>query len=99
MRTSLSGDDAQKLNQLKDDAEQSRSAEAGREVKISASAWVRGAVQVAADDKDVADRIAEAAPETRATGHGGRRPGAGRPPGRQRNQQQEETTDDTAHEQ
>ncbi len=43
---------------------------------LSGSGWIRGAVRVALEDDDIAARIADAAPDT---GHGGQRPGAGRP--------------------
>ena len=49
------------------------------EKNVSRSSWVRGAVRVALSDDSIAQRIAEAAPDTRETGHGGRRPGSGRP--------------------
>lgn len=44
--------------------------------RLSGVAWIRGAVRLAAADSELARRIADAAPDT---GHGGRRPGAGRP--------------------
>lgn len=72
MRITLPDDDAQKLAALKAAASEQRS-DIGT---MSSSAWVRGAITVADEDADVAARIAAAAPDA---GHGGRRPGAGRP--------------------
>ncbi len=43
---------------------------------LTRSGWVRGAIRAAAASPDVAAAIAEAADQT---GHGGPRPGAGRP--------------------
>ena len=70
MRIRLPEDEGDKLEEL------TKAARLRTGRAISASAWLRGAVRIAACDEGVADRIADAAPET---GHGGPRPGAGRP--------------------
>lgn len=44
---------------------------------LTRSGWVRGAIRAAAADPEIAQAIAEAGDRTQ---HGGRRPGAGRPP-------------------
>lgn len=45
---------------------------------LSSARWVKAAIRAAEEDASVAGRIAESAP---ASEHGGKRPGAGRPPG------------------
>lgn len=45
---------------------------------LTRSGWVRGAIRAAAASPEVARAITEAGD---TTAHGGRRPGAGRPPG------------------
>lgn len=84
MRISLPDDDARKLGELKKTAERTKGS------RVSRSAWLRGAVRVAGDDEEIARKIADAAPET---GHGGARPGAGRPRGAH---EQEERRDGTS---
>lgn len=54
---------------------------------LTRSGWVRGAIRAAAADPDLARAIAEAGDPT---SHGGRRPGAGRPPGAMQDEQKEE---------
>lgn len=54
---------------------------------VSASAWFRGAVRLAAEDDSVARRIVEHLPET---GRGGARKGAGRPKGSQSGQAEDD---------
>lgn len=44
---------------------------------LTRSGWVRGAIRAAAASPEIAQAIAEAGDRT---GHGGKRPGAGRPP-------------------
>ena len=62
MRITIPDDDAQKLDKLKG--------------PLSGSAWMRGAVNAADEDAEIAQLIYGAAPEMN---HGGARPGAGRP--------------------
>lgn len=71
MRIRLPDGDSDQLDALIADAEARRGKGA-----VSRSAWLQGAIQVAADDEAVAARVADAVPDT---GRGGVRPGAGRP--------------------
>lgn len=70
MRIRLPDDEGEQL------AELANAAAVRRSKALSPSAWVRGAIAVAINDDAIAARIADAAPEA---GHGGPRPGAGRP--------------------
>ncbi|HEX7351612.1 hypothetical protein [Brachybacterium sp.] len=78
MKVNIPDDDSRQLSQLLRGAEKTRAKARGQPVRISAVAWVRGAIAAARKDKDLARRIAEQIPDTR---HGGARPGAGRPRG------------------
>lgn len=76
MKVNIPEGDARHLVQLVRRAEKLRGKARGQPARISAVAWVRGAIAAAKGDEEIARRIAEQIPETH---HGGARPGAGRP--------------------